>query len=65
MKTVVIEIEMEIDETQHNNCAVAEGIRQMFMRCEELGEPNYVICRDKYRRHNPADSSTARPDHSS
>lgn len=57
MKTVVIEIELEIDETQHTNGAIAEGIRQMFMRCEELGEPNYVICRDKYRHKATTESS--------
>ena len=64
MKTVVIEIEMEIDEEVESNYIIAHALETIMVEHTKR-KPNYVVCRDKHRRHNPADSSTARPDHSS
>ena len=48
MKSVVVTIEMEIDETQVTNGSIAEGI-QHAMSHGELYHITSVICRDKYR----------------
>jgi len=60
MKTVVIEIELEIDETQDSNGGIASGIEQTLID-NEYGKPNYVICRDKFRHHNATNPATPRP----
>lgn len=48
MKLVIIEIELEIDETQHSNSGIALGIEQVLIN-NEYGQPNYIVCRDKLR----------------
>lgn len=63
MKTVVIEIEMEIDEKRWSNGDIANAIDYTITNRngEPIGKPNYVICRDKFRHHNATNPATPRP----
>lgn len=57
MKTVIVEIEMDVEDDV-SNLGIAEGIEQTLIH-NDYGQPNYVICRNKYR--HPSSSSAAKP----
>lgn len=47
MKTVVVEIEIEVDDNA-SNLGVAESLELTLMH-NDYGKPNYVVCRNKHR----------------
>lgn len=58
MKTVVIEIELEVDDNA-SNLGVAESLELTLMH-NDYGKPNYVVCRNKHR-HSAASSTSRLP----